>query len=269
MKRYVLYHANCYDGFGAAFAALGWASGAQEWQMVPCSYGNPLPDIEDGAEVAILDFSYPRPVLEGLARLASSLIVLDHHKTAQADLAGLPFAKFDMEKSGAVLSWEHFHPGERVPLLLQYIQDRDLWRFGLPKSREVAAALRSYPMDFVVWTSLVARVGVLQVEGEILLRAQAEQVKIMADNAVETVIGGYAVPCANATLFFSEVGEELCRRFPNKPFSAYYLDRSDGKRQFGLRSRGGFDVSAVAKEYGGGGHKDAAGFVIGMTGAPL
>jgi oligoribonuclease NrnB/cAMP/cGMP phosphodiesterase (DHH superfamily) len=262
MKRYVLYHSNCYDGFGAAYAALGWASKATEREFIPCAYVNPLPEIDEGAEVAILDFSFPRHVLEELVKRCASLIVLDHHKTAQADLVGLPFARFDMSKSGAVLAWEYFNPGQRVPMLLQYVQDRDLWLFGLPKSREVHAALRSYPMDFVVWTSLAARVEVLQTEGEILLRAAGQQVKTMADGAFDVLIGDHLVPCVNATMHFSEVGEELCRRFPERPFSAFYLDRADGKRQFGLRARGDFDVSEVARQYGGGGHKGAAGFVV-------
>ena len=74
-----------------------------------------------------------------------------------------------------------------------------------------------------------------------------------------TVVG-YTVPIANATVFFSEVGDELCRRFPDAPFAAYYMDREDGLRQWGLRARGGFDTSAVAKKFGGGGHPGASGF---------
>lgn len=263
MKRYVLFHANCYDGFGAAFAAAGWAaSGDTPPEMIPVAYGQPLPQIQDGSEVAILDFSYPRAVLVALAARCASLIVLDHHETAQADLAGLPFARFDMNKSGAILAWEFFHPGKAAPLLLQYVQDRDLWRFYLPKSREVAAALRSYPMDLGVWMGLGAKVELLQAEGVTLLRAQMERVLVMADEAVLVNIGGFVVPCANATVDFSEVGDELCRRHPDKPFAAYYMDQANGMRRYGLRSRGDFNVADVAKAYGGGGHKGAAGFVM-------
>lgn len=277
MKRYVLYHGNCHDGFGAAMAAMSWAGPAGVF--IPCLYGEPLPEIEGGAEVAILDFSFPPDVLQGLMLRAQHVIVLDHHKTAAEALTGrhyeylkggrAPRIRFDMEKSGAVLAWEYFHPAEGVPKLLQYIQDRDLWRFRLLKSREVNAALRAYPFDMHVWVALMGRVDSLVTEGEILVRAVDQQVKLMADNAVELVIGGHLVPCVNATVYFSEVGDELCKRFPERAFSAYYLDRADGKRQFGLRSRGGFDVSEVARTYGGGGHKAAAGFVVEAGRAPL
>ena len=85
-------------------------------------------------------------------------------------------------------------------------------------------------------------------------------VEMMADQATVRQVGGHTVPVVNATAYFSEVGEVLCMRFPDAPFTAYYFDRADGKRQWGLRSRGGFDVSEVAKTYGGGGHAAAAGF---------
>jgi len=71
----------------------------------------------------------------------------------------------------------------------------------------------------------------------------------------------WTCPVANATVFFSEVGEALLDMNPTAPFSAYYSDRGDGKRQWGLRSRPEFDCSVVAKAFGGGGHKQAAGFI--------
>src|SRR2546422_4504114 len=40
------------------------------------------------------------------------------------------------------------------PWLLQYVQDKDLWAWKLPNSREINAGLNSYPYDFKVWDSL-------------------------------------------------------------------------------------------------------------------
>lgn len=108
---FVLYHANCPDGFAAARAA--WMSLGDAATYLPVSYGDPLPAIPDGSEVYIVDFSYPRPILEEL-EARCGLTVIDHHATAQEALSGLAFAHFDMSKSGAVLTWEHFHK-EPVP----------------------------------------------------------------------------------------------------------------------------------------------------------
>jgi oligoribonuclease NrnB/cAMP/cGMP phosphodiesterase (DHH superfamily) len=175
-----------------------------------------------------------------------------------------------MDKSGAALAWEAFH-GSDLPPLIQYVQDRDLWRFALPNSREVSAWLRSHTLDFVLWNFLAEKLrtkfDVVVAEGSAILRMQSQMVAQMADRARWEEIGGHRVPIANATAFFSEVGEELCLRHPKAPFSAYYLVRADGLCQLGLRSRGEFDVSLIAKQYGGGGHRNAAGFVAGLSSA--
>ncbi len=256
---HVLYHGNCYDGFGAAFAAWQYLGGeAVYW---PVLYGQGVPGgLGEDSRVLICDFSYPREELLALKERVGFLWVLDHHKTAQADLEGVDFATFDMEKSGAVMTWEYFHGG-KVPLFFEYLQDRDLWKFELAGSKGVSQALRAYPMEFAVWSDLVWDVDRLLREGPIIERFTEQMVSLMCDNAAMGSVGGHVVPIANATVFFSEVGDELCRRHPEAEFSAYYLDRKDGMRQWGLRSRGGFDTSEVAKALGGGGHPGASGFV--------
>jgi|SRR6267142_1367529 len=258
MYDYVLYHDNCYDGFGSALVA--WLKLGDNAKYIPVNYGQYPPDLPKGSKVLICDFSYPREQLLNFA-LDHEVQVLDHHKTAQAALEGIPYATFDMNHSGAYLTWKHFYPESDVPEFILYLEDRDLWTFRLPGSRGVSQALRAYPFDFNVWNSLMYDVEQLRQEGPVIERFTQQMVNLMCDNSFEKVIGGHLVPVANATVFFSEVGEELCIRNPNAPFAAYYLDRKDGKRQWGLRSRGGFDCSEVAKKLGGGGHPGAAGFV--------
>jgi oligoribonuclease NrnB/cAMP/cGMP phosphodiesterase (DHH superfamily) len=197
-------------------------------------------------------------VLVELKQRVADLTLLDHHKTAQEDLIDLNFAIFDMHKSGAMLAWEFWHPGAPVPELIAYISDRDLWQFALPHSQEVFAAICSYPMDFQVWDSF--DIATLKQEGAIILRLQKQLVSSMCDQVMFKEIAGYQVPVVNASTFFSDVPHELCLRYPDAPFAAYYVDRGDGKRQWGLRSIGEFDVSAIAKQFGGGGHHNAAGF---------
>ena len=281
-KRYVLAHGNCPDGFTAMWIAH-LVFGDQDTQYIPCLYGNPLPEIGDGAEVFILDFSFPRTVLEALS-LRCNVTVIDHHATAQADLEGAAITRmiFDMKKSGAMLTWEFFHPDQPAPRLVEYIQDRDLWGFKLLESRAVSQYVRSFAYDFREWDKLNYQVSGSSESfehvwrtGQDLLKFQNQQVTNMVANhfhihlsdGQEGPLHLHKVPVANATVFFSEVAEALARD-PNHEralFTAYYLDRPDatGKvvRQWGLRSQNGFDVSRVAKYYGGGGHKVAAGFV--------
>ena len=257
---HVIYHADCYDGFGAAWAA--WTRLGSGATYIPAFHNTEPPDFPKDAHVVIADFSYPRKKILELNERVASLVILDHHKTAQDDLGDLPFAIFDMDHSGAWLSWEYFWPHVKPPELINYLEDRDLWRFKLPKSKEVSAALQAYPFEFGIWEHFSDSDGIdfLKREGEVVLRLKNQMVKTVCKNSRWLEVGGYKVPVANTSVFFSEVGQELCRMYPDAPFGAFYLDRKDGRRQWGLRSVGEFDVSAVAKKLGGGGHKNASGF---------
>ena len=131
MKKAVLYHADA-DGFGAAYAC--WKMFYEKAIYIPVQYGQPVPELPESVEdLFIVDFSYDRATCESLAD-KYRLIVLDHHKSAEKELAGLDYAKFDMNKSGAVLAWEFMYAFQPVPEILLYVLDRDLWRFELPFS---------------------------------------------------------------------------------------------------------------------------------------
>jgi len=304
---YILYHANCNDGFGAAFAAWLYFGKQLDTGAVylPVSYGKPMPDMQPGCDVYIVDFSYPAKDLIALASIQSKVVVLDHHASAQRDLTLDQFpgaalidgvircdnlhVQFDMNKSGAVLAWEYFFPGNEVPLLLQYIQDRDLWKFKMINSRAVSAYLQTREMDFNVWKRVAkemtqtADMQEIYRAGAACLKLKDQMVEVMASNRFPALFdmntvppvltratspqcfeGQFIVPVANATCFFSEVGERLLQIHPEAKFSAYYLDRADGKRQWGMRSRSDVDCSIIAKAFGGGGHPGAAGFTQDM-----
>lgn len=247
----VLYHADCADGFGAAWAL--WKK-YPDARYIPVKHGQPPPQGLDGAHVMMVDFSYRREVIEQLAQSAASLLILDHHVTAQAALAGLPYAYFDVKKSGAVLAWEWAH-AEPVPWLLQYVQDKDLWEWRLPDSREMNAALASYPFDFQVWEGLTQ--DVLEMEGRAILRREHSLIDKIVEESVLVEFEGETVPAVYSPVMTSQIGERLCQGFP---FCLIWHER-DGLRYFSLRSKPGTaDVSALASRYGGGGHVNAAGF---------
>ena len=256
----VLYHADCADGFGAAWAL--WKK-YPDAHYLPVEHGQRPPSGLDKAHVVMVDFSYPREVIERLAESTASFRILDHHVTAQAALAGLPYAYFDMKKSGAVLAWEWAHP-EPVPWLLQYIQDKDLWKWQLPESREINAALASYPFDFQVWDGLTQ--DTLEVEGRAILRREDVLITKIVEESVLVDFEGETVPAVYSPVLTSQIGERLCQGFP---FCIIWHQR-DGRRYFSLRSKPGtVDVSAIAARHGGGGHVNAAGFSIPLESADI
>jgi oligoribonuclease NrnB/cAMP/cGMP phosphodiesterase (DHH superfamily) len=249
----ILYHAECTDGFGAAWAIWKRFPSAR---FMPVKHGVPPPDGLAGRHILIVDFSYERATLEAIARQAASLLVLDHHITAQKGLAGLPYAYFDQKKCGAVLAWEWAHE-EPAPWLLQYIQDKDLWEWALPGSREISAALNSYPFNFRLWDSL--RRDALEAEGRAILRYENELAGKIAAEAVMVSFQGMTVPATQSSVLTSQIGERLSK---GHPFCIIWHDR-DGRRYYSLRSTAeGADVGAIASAYGGGGHTHAAGFSV-------
>lgn len=292
----VLYHGDCDDGFAAAWA-VRHALGANRVECVACIYGQEPPTLE-GRDVIIVDFSYKAPVMRRIAAVAKSLLVLDHHKTAAADLAGMPPAGinviewadktyspaqgkigvlFDMERSGAGIAWDFFHPDEtgmKRPSFIDYIEDRDLWRKKLAGGDQFTIALRSYPQDMQTWDYLVNRGAVaLREEGRPIWRYYQERIKELGTHAYMAFMQSpkgdrvpWSVAIANAPYFAaSELAGELCAHASpaiQPEFGACFFQRRDGLWQYSLRSRDDFDVSEVAKLFGGGGHKNAAGFQV-------
>ena len=267
--RYVLYHDQCFDGCTAAW--ITWTALHKQNDspitLVSCQYGKPTPELEPNSEVYLVDFSFPREVMETLNALSSKMVVLDHHKTAKEACEGLPYCVFDMERSGAGLAWDHFNPETPRPKLVDYVEDRDLWRFKLPDSHAIHVWLATYQKDpltyGVVANRLEDKFNECLVEGKAIIGYHQMKVKEIAAEARLIEIGGYTVPCANAPYQFgSDVAHLLLDRYSTSPFAAYFcIDRSHVFK-YGLRGRDSdkFDVSVVAKLYGGGGHKKAAGF---------
>ena len=291
-----IYHANCADGFTAAWAVSYALDG--EVELMPASYGDAPPDVR-GRDVVIVDFSYKRGVLKEIAKAARSVLVLDHHKTAQEELRpgkgiidisgwsndwswgrhllnvgqdvleGASYANiyvmFDMDRSGAQLAWDFFVGGDR-PMLVEYVADRDLWKWELYGSREVSAAIASHDFEISTWDELSVmldyqdRLDDVVSAGSAILRKHDRDIRQMLEiTKREMVIGGHTIPVANLPYTMASDAAGLMAQ--DAPFAATYFDGPEG-RAFSLRSRGegAVDVSEIAKAYGGGGHRNAAGF---------
>jgi oligoribonuclease NrnB/cAMP/cGMP phosphodiesterase (DHH superfamily) len=259
---YVLYHANCTDGTGSKYAA--WKKFKNEAQYIAVQYGKPLPEMERGSRVFIVDFSYPKDVLEQLQSVHSEVMVLDHHKTAEEALRGVKCCVFDMNKSGCVLAWEYFHPGVPVPQLLLNIQDRDLWRFEVPNSKEVHIGLQLEKGKMEAWDYYASEDYAYQQlvgQGKILLKKQDLEVESAVKHKVKVVdFCGFKAGITNAGDNQSEIGNAICE-YKDRPvdFAVCYCITDSDDVLLSLRSVGDFDVSAIAQKFGGGGHRNAAG----------
>lgn len=274
-----IYHANCDDGFAAAYAV--WKRFGDAVQFVPCQYGDEPPEVSE-KDVLIVDFSFKKDVMRAMAEKAARIIVLDHHKTAKAELAGFmqlkcvggPFEKkyadrlfsgvgvcFNMDKSGCRLAWEYCFGDMPMPDWFAAVEDRDLWRFNLPNTKEISIAIRSMPREFGLWDTFTAEH--LASEGVAIRRYVDMIIGNICDTAFEEEVAGHTVPVAACSYdFVSEAAHELLRRNPDAPFAACLVRSYDGVT-YSLRSMDDrMDVSEIAKAHGGGGHRNAAGFRV-------
>lgn len=260
-KALCIYHGNCADGFTGAWVVRRALGEATEFHAGV--YQTQPPDVS-GRDVVLVDFSYKRQVMEKIVAEAHTVLVLDHHKTARDDLTGLPGVKmvFDMERAGSKIAWDYYFSNEAPPPVLLHIEDRDLWRFALPRTREIQANIFSYPYDFAVWDRLMASdPAVLAIEGAPIERKHFKDItELLGVVQRRMVIGGHNVPIAN--LPYTLVSDAAYEMAQGEPFAGCYWDTQTG-RVFGLRStESGTDVSDIAEQYGGGGHRNAAGFTV-------
>jgi len=286
----VIYHDNCWDGFCAAWLLhLAYPNA----EFFPAQYGNPPPDVK-GRSVFVVDFSYPRQMTLGMIHdTRGRIVILDHHKTAEEELKDvaslcykdtldqMPWIEFDMNRSGGRMTWEYLCTSNRIvdillsrghtmgcglcrdkaPWLVDYTEDRDLWRHSLPDTKELNAYLRSLHRDFDLWDSLsLADESALKVfasSGSTILRIQDQVVDHHVSKAYEMEMDGHKILAVNATIHSSEIAGKLAI---GRPFGATYFCQQN-QRIWSLRSsHDGIDVSAIAKLRGGGGHARASGF---------
>lgn len=283
-KPLVIYHGNCADGFSAAWCF--WRKYGANADYHAGVYQRPPPDVA-GRDVYLVDFSYKRSVVESMLRSARTVTLIDHHKTALDDLQPLKeqmvvtnggcishsaepnadnFGWFcDLDHSGSMLAWKFLFPDEAPPLLLSHIEDRDLWRFRLPGTREIQAAVFSHEYTFEAWDTLMradeSDLVRMREAGAAIERKHHKDVRELVNVCKRRmVIGGTEVWAASLPYTLTSDAGHLMAA--GEPFAACYWDTAEG-RVFSLRSQDdGVDVSAVAALYGGGGHVHAAGFKV-------
>ncbi len=260
-KNIVLYHNPCGDGFGAAWAA--WKKFGDRARYIGVNHGDPLPASIGGSDIYILDFSFPPEVMKKILATARHVVALDHHISAKHSTYMASNYMYDLKHSGAVITWRYFHPKKPVPSILRHIEDIDLWKFALPKTREIVAHINSYPFSFKRWSAFArdlergkSRKKIIE-SGAAIVRYEEETVRRALGRAQEVRFLGKRVLAVNATSLVSEIGNVLVKR--KGPFAIVWSEKN-GNIVVSLRSNTSMDVSRIAARFGGGGHKRAAGF---------
>lgn len=308
IENVVVFHHPCPDGWMSAVIArkfLGAGTTIYEGRNYDKPYDEKMLPVYEGKNVYILDFSMPVMDLKAIADVAKKVVVCDHHKSFAEKLGvtqnldthpnfqnteGNLEINFFSLMCGAQITWEYFtdglrnwNGGEPFPELVNYIGDRDLWTWKLPRSREISAALHCEERTWANWFPLLNSfddIGFREQyadQGAAILKAQQIEVEKLAQRAhrrpksvftpipveKDDVKWEGEIACTNSPSLQSEICEHMLKIYPECSFVAAYFDKDATTRIWSLRSRNGtdVDVSFIAKAFpGGGGHKHAAGF---------
>jgi oligoribonuclease NrnB/cAMP/cGMP phosphodiesterase (DHH superfamily) len=275
---FVIYHDPCSDGFASAFIIHMYMQKNYPDRVVTYykgSHGKLPPDVT-GKNVLICDFSYKYDTMLNIMNKANKLLIIDHHKSAQKDLEKIPEINkiFDMNHSGAMLTWFYVFADDKYkkdspPLLIKYIEDRDLWTKKLPNIDEfVSWFYISVPFEFSEYAKYldeslllekIKTLGKYYKELNDINISQAAKyaiVKFMFINGKY-----YFVAYVNSTVLKSDIGSKILELKPYCDFSVVYsIGDYNNNTSFSLRSDSEHvDVSEIAFSMQGGGHRNAAG----------
>lgn len=269
----VIYHHPCMDGTASAMCAYRYFKNTEKKiEYYPASHGRSPPRL-GGKNVLICDFSYSHETLLDMLKIVNKLLVIDHHKTAMEALSELPdqYKIFDMEHSGAYLTWKYFFPEEEVPKLIQLVEDRDLWKKDYLESDHLARYLFTQKYDFELYLSLLDanNLDSALAKGESYEELNEYYLKQLMNHATVKFMRienkyYFVIHCeCGLSMLRSDLGNKLLQKYPYADFSVTYHIKNQGITTFSLRSDDSHvDVSEVATLLHGGGHRNASGVAV-------
>jgi oligoribonuclease NrnB/cAMP/cGMP phosphodiesterase (DHH superfamily) len=268
----VIFHSPCSDGMTSRVIAQKFLNG-KDVLYYPMAIGQAPPPDLDGKNVLICDYSYRKDVLNKLLSIVNKLLIIDHHKSAEKDLIDLDdkYKMFDMKYSGAMLTWFYFYPEVKPPLLVEYVQDRDIWTKLLPNTDNFASWFYTLPFtyeEYIKYFDDDLLLEMIKLKGVAFGELNNYYIGQMVDYSVPKFCRikdkYYFVAYVNSTICKSDIGNKIFDKYPLIDFSAVYSINDIGDdTSFSLRStEGRADVSAIAFSLGGGGHACASGLRV-------
>ncbi len=263
----VFYHKNCQDGFACAWVA--WKMFKNKAEYIPFNYQVSFDYNIKKKKIYFLDVCPDRKILEKLKKDDCEIVIIDHHLSAKKNLdlasPGSFIIRLNMRHSAAILTWKYFFPEKKIPKILLYAEDMDLWNFKRRFSREIIASISLSDFDPKEWDRLADDIEDNKKRkkyiliGKEIVKHEDEMIKEIVQKAKKIKMGKIKTLVVNSSVLISQIGSVLIKQLP--PMAIIWFEAGDFKR-ISLRSNGKVDVSKIAEKYGGGGHKRAAGFAI-------
>lgn len=270
-KIVVIYHGECPDGFASAWAA--WTKFGNKAAYIGARDRSKLPVAIKNKEVYLIDYTYQPDLIKKLIKDNIRVTAIDHHMSQETSIKMTQDYSYDLHHSGAVLAWNYFHPGKKIPRVLLHVEDRDLWKWKLPHSKEILMVLDLLPFEFKAWNKFMKemedpkrRPDTIK-RGELLFQHYQSLYRKILSNAQLVSFEGKKVYALDCPYYFADdLGHELATK--TKSFAILWHARSDGRIKVSLRAIRGVNVGKIAVKYGGGGHHESAAFLI-PAGSPM
>lgn len=257
-------------------------------KMIGINYGDPFPwEMVKGQKIIMVDFSL-QPFTEMLKLFSmeniKSILWIDHHKSVIDDFMAIEEvskanvvdlliwdngtnkvkAMLNIKFAACELTWFYFFPGKNIPTAAHLLGRYDVWDHAdhtvMPFQWGVRSAGNTDPNNQKFWAELFSRkvyCKELLKEGETILKFRdIENAKYLKGFAFETTFDGYSALAVNRGLTNSIMFDSCKNKYDLFITFAY----KKGQWDVLLYSKGKIDVSLIAKEHGGGGHANAAGF---------
>lgn len=255
----------------------GWASSAVVKMKHPkaeffgYNYELEFPLVEGYDIVYMVDCSTTSENMKALIEKNKKFVWIDHHakkildicKELGGEIAGI--RDTNSKNAACVLTWRYLFPNQEVPIILNYIEDLDIWNWSLKHTDEINTALfidykndRDKLVHFMNWS---CEHDELIQNGKQYIKMRKSQIDFLLKLMRTKVFHGYKTGVVNTPIHTSFVGHEILEQNPDIDIALIWYNYKDYIK-VSLRSRDEVDVSEIAHLYGGGGHKQASGFTL-------
>lgn len=273
----------------------GFTSGAivkkkfPDCKLIGWDYGNPIPELSEGEDIVMIDISFPMAEMIRIRRRSKTLTWIDHHISAKKEFDqvlgqltpeehGINYV-YELGIAACEIGWKYYFPDKPLPYSVLLLGEYDTWRNNgtarwteeiLPFQfymRTICTSPESFPSNLLD-VSTDTDYSVLEVNkgieiGRNILKYQEQQDMLNTERGAfeKEVYGGLRGICLNQAAFSSETVKTAYN--PDKHDIMVGFTYNKEFWRISLRSiKDEIDVSAIAKQRGGGGHKKAAGFEV-------
>lgn len=270
-----IYHKRDLDGFTSG-AIIKYKY--PDAKMIGYDYGDDLEvSILKDESVIMADVSFPIEKMIEINKLTNNMFVwIDHHISAIREYYNyvinndnnICVAVLDNKMAACQGTWKHLFPDKEIPKAITLLgkydifdkSDIDEWnnvinpfQYGM---RRLCNSLDEFPTELFEDNSLIDKIIE---DGNIILSYQAKSDELKAKSSFEAKLNNLNAICLNGGGFGSSAFNSVYDEDKHDIMLSFFFNGKEWIVSL-YTTKDNVDCSVIAKTFGGGGHKGAAGF---------